>query len=137
LRVEQVKLTPIAVRDPPLPNAAGIFEPYALRSIIEMTVITAISAWANPVAMRRCSIAATHGKRLARSGCGSRPTGARRIARAISALRYPKSQQHRADEEARPELERQASTLLRGGGQVRGRARWDELPVPRYSASAA
>lgn len=36
MRVAQVRVTPIAFRDPPLLNAAGIHEPYALRSIIEV-----------------------------------------------------------------------------------------------------
>lgn len=35
MRIRQVTVTPIAFRDPPLLNAAGIHEPYALRSIIE------------------------------------------------------------------------------------------------------
>lgn len=34
--ITQVRVTPIAFRDPPLLNAAGIHEPYALRSIIEV-----------------------------------------------------------------------------------------------------
>ena len=36
MKVKQVKVTPIAFRDPPLLNASGIHEPYALRSIIEV-----------------------------------------------------------------------------------------------------
>jgi glucarate dehydratase len=35
MRITEVRVTPIAFRDPPLLNAAGIHEPYALRSIIE------------------------------------------------------------------------------------------------------
>ncbi|MCP5146222.1 MAG: glucarate dehydratase [Gammaproteobacteria bacterium] len=34
--VSSVRITPIAFRDPPLLNASGIHEPYALRSIIEV-----------------------------------------------------------------------------------------------------
>ncbi|UVO55677.1 glucarate dehydratase family protein [Sphingomonas sp. SUN039] len=34
--ITRVRVTPIAFRDPPLLNAAGIHEPYALRSIIEV-----------------------------------------------------------------------------------------------------
>ena len=37
VRIVDVKVTPIAFRDPPLRNAAGVHEPYALRSIIEIT----------------------------------------------------------------------------------------------------
>jgi glucarate dehydratase len=36
MKISNVKVTPIAFRDPPLLNAAGIHEPYALRSIIEI-----------------------------------------------------------------------------------------------------
>ncbi len=34
--IQHVRITPIAFRDPPLLNAAGIHEPWALRSIIEL-----------------------------------------------------------------------------------------------------
>ena len=34
--IRHVRITPIAFRDPPLLNAAGIHEPWALRSIIEI-----------------------------------------------------------------------------------------------------
>jgi glucarate dehydratase len=36
MKITAVRVTPIAFRDPPLLNAAGIHEPYALRSIIEV-----------------------------------------------------------------------------------------------------
>src|SRR5689334_2666722 len=36
MRIQHVRVTPIAFRDPPLLNASGIHEPYALRSIIEV-----------------------------------------------------------------------------------------------------
>ena len=36
MRLSSVKITPIAFKDPPLLNAAGIHEPYALRTIIEL-----------------------------------------------------------------------------------------------------
>ena len=36
MKVAAVRVTPIAFRDPPLLNAAGIHEPYALRSILEV-----------------------------------------------------------------------------------------------------
>lgn len=37
-RIENVAVTPVAFRDPPLLNAAGVHEPWCLRSIIEVTV---------------------------------------------------------------------------------------------------
>jgi glucarate dehydratase len=36
VQITAIRVTPIAFRDPPLLNAAGIHEPYALRSIIEI-----------------------------------------------------------------------------------------------------
>ncbi|QJU59826.1 glucarate dehydratase [Sphingomonas sp. AP4-R1] len=36
MKIRTVRVTPIAFRDPPLLNASGIHEPYALRSIIEV-----------------------------------------------------------------------------------------------------
>src|SRR5688572_7276044 len=34
--IRRVRITPIAFRDPPLLNAAGIHEPWALRSVVEI-----------------------------------------------------------------------------------------------------
>lgn len=36
MKIKDVRVTPIAVKDPPLLNASGIHEPYTLRSIIEV-----------------------------------------------------------------------------------------------------
>ena len=36
MRIKRVTVTPIAFKDPPLLNASGIHEPYALRSIIQV-----------------------------------------------------------------------------------------------------
>ncbi|MFX4228963.1 MAG: hypothetical protein ACFHHU_14170 [Porticoccaceae bacterium] len=36
MKIKDVRITPIAVKDPPLLNASGIHEPYTLRSIIEV-----------------------------------------------------------------------------------------------------
>ncbi len=36
MKITRVTVTPIAFRDPPLLNASGIHEPFALRSIIEI-----------------------------------------------------------------------------------------------------
>ncbi|VVD67564.1 glucarate dehydratase [Pandoraea eparura] len=36
MKIHRITITPIAFRDPPLLNAAGIHEPYALRSILEI-----------------------------------------------------------------------------------------------------
>ena len=41
--ITEVRVTPIAFRDPPLLNAAGIHEPYALRSIIEVETDTGLT----------------------------------------------------------------------------------------------
>ena len=36
MKIETVRITPIAVDDPPLRNAAGLHAPYALRTIVEL-----------------------------------------------------------------------------------------------------
>ena len=35
-RVVRVEITPVAFRDPPLLNAVGVHEPYALRSVVQV-----------------------------------------------------------------------------------------------------
>lgn len=40
--IRHVRITPIAFRDPPLLNAAGIHEPWALRSIIEIETLSGL-----------------------------------------------------------------------------------------------
>ncbi|QMU74536.1 glucarate dehydratase [Streptacidiphilus sp. PB12-B1b] len=36
MRIRQVTVTPVAFRDPPLLNAVGVHEPYALRSVVQL-----------------------------------------------------------------------------------------------------
>src|SRR5690606_36452515 len=36
LEIREITITPIAITDPPLLNAAGLHAPYALRSILEL-----------------------------------------------------------------------------------------------------
>lgn len=43
MKLKTVKITPIAFKDPPLLNAAGIHEPYALRTIIELESDTGLT----------------------------------------------------------------------------------------------
>ena len=40
--IRHIRITPIAFRDPPLLNAAGIHEPWALRSIIELETVSGL-----------------------------------------------------------------------------------------------
>ncbi|MEP7083632.1 MAG: glucarate dehydratase family protein [Betaproteobacteria bacterium] len=42
MKIKHVRVTPIAFKDPPLLNASGIHEPYALRSIIEIETDTGL-----------------------------------------------------------------------------------------------
>ena len=35
-RVTNVRITPVAFRDPPLLNAVGVHEPFAIRSVLEV-----------------------------------------------------------------------------------------------------
>ncbi|NUR85693.1 MAG: glucarate dehydratase, partial [Nonomuraea sp.] len=34
--ISEVRVTPVAFRDPPLLNAAGVHEPWALRTVVEV-----------------------------------------------------------------------------------------------------
>ena len=36
MKITAIRVTPIAISDPPLLNASGVHEPFALRSIIEV-----------------------------------------------------------------------------------------------------
>ena len=38
-KIAAVRITPIALKDPPLLNASGVHEPYTLRSIIEIEAV--------------------------------------------------------------------------------------------------
>lgn len=45
MRITDIHITPVAVPDPPLLNAAGLHAPYALRLIIEIVSADGISGW--------------------------------------------------------------------------------------------
>ena len=45
MRIADVRITPIAVADPPLLNAAGLHAPYALRIAIELVSDDGMSGW--------------------------------------------------------------------------------------------
>ena len=42
-RIKDIAITPVAFKDPPLLNAVGVHEPFALRAIVEVTTDTGIS----------------------------------------------------------------------------------------------
>ncbi|MCY3916768.1 MAG: glucarate dehydratase [Chloroflexi bacterium] len=45
MRIREIHITPVAVPDPPLLNAAGLHAPYALRIIVEMVSDDGLSGW--------------------------------------------------------------------------------------------
>ena len=45
MRVADANITPIAVADPPLLNAAGLHAPYALRIVLELVSDDGLSGW--------------------------------------------------------------------------------------------
>ena len=45
MRISDIHITPVAVADPPLLNAAGLHAPYALRLIVELVSDDGISGW--------------------------------------------------------------------------------------------
>lgn len=45
MKIQDMHITPIAIADPPLLNAAGLHAPYALRIIVELVTDDGISGW--------------------------------------------------------------------------------------------
>jgi glucarate dehydratase len=45
MKIQEMHITPIALADPPLLNAAGLHAPYALRTIVELVTDDGISGW--------------------------------------------------------------------------------------------
>lgn len=45
MKITEMKLTPIAIADPPLLNAAGLHAPYALRIVVELVTDNGLSGW--------------------------------------------------------------------------------------------
>ena len=45
MKIRDIHITPVAVPDPPLLNAAGLHAPYALRLIVEIVSADGISGW--------------------------------------------------------------------------------------------
>ena len=45
MRISEIHITPVAVADPPLLNAAGLHAPYALRIIVELVGDDGLSGW--------------------------------------------------------------------------------------------
>ncbi|MCY4063978.1 MAG: glucarate dehydratase [Chloroflexi bacterium] len=45
MRIREIQITPVAVPDPPLLNAAGLHAPYALRIIVEIVSDGGLSGW--------------------------------------------------------------------------------------------
>ena len=45
MRIRDIRITPVAVPDPPLLNAAGLHAPYALRIIVEIVSDDGLSGW--------------------------------------------------------------------------------------------
>ena len=45
MRISEFHITPVAVADPPLLNAAGLHAPYALRIIVELVSDDGLSGW--------------------------------------------------------------------------------------------
>ncbi len=45
MRIDEVHITPVAVADPPLLNAAGLHAPYALRIVLELVSADGLSGW--------------------------------------------------------------------------------------------
>ena len=53
MRISEIHITPVAVPDPPLLNAAGLHAPYALRLIIEIVSAESPAGAKSPGAKQR------------------------------------------------------------------------------------
>ena len=60
MRIADCHITPVAVPDPPLLNAAGMHAPYALRLIIELVSADGISGWGEIPGSEHARAALTH-----------------------------------------------------------------------------
>ena len=49
MKITEIVLTPVAFRDPPLLNSAGVHEPWALRTIVEIHTLSASSLDSNSI----------------------------------------------------------------------------------------
>lgn len=61
-RIKDIRVTPVAFRDPPLLNTVGVHEPFALRAVVEVVTESGL-----------LGLGETYGTWPIWSGCGSRP----------------------------------------------------------------
>jgi glucarate dehydratase len=94
VKITRARVTPIAFKDPPLLNAAGIHEPYALRSILEVESESGhVGLGESGDALRRCSAPrrpSSAGTRTTRMACARSSRGRVGMAPAVAAPSSPR-----------------------------------------------
>lgn len=86
MRISEIHITPVAVPDPPLLNAAGLHAPYALRLIIEIVSADGISGWGEIPGSEAARAALQH---AAAHLVGMDPWGLNAVDRVLESLSKP------------------------------------------------
>ena len=117
--IARIEITPVAFVDPPLLNAVGVHQPFALRAIVEVVTDSGVTGLGETYGDE------AHLARLYRAVAALIGTDifnindlAHRVARALSldhgpALRHPLPRRHRVQATLRSELHRENTTLVR------------------------
>ena len=71
MKIQEMHITPIAIADPPLLNAAGLHAPYALRIVVELVTDDGISGWGEIPVVRKH---VTHWNRFETTLLGKTPS---------------------------------------------------------------
>lgn len=86
MRISEIHITPVAVPDPPLLNAAGLHAPYALRLIIEIVSADGLSGWGEIPGSEAARAALQH---AAAHLVGMDPWGLNAVDRVLESLATP------------------------------------------------
>ena len=139
LRIVDVDITPVAVKDPPLLNSSGVHEPFALRSIIEVHTDAGITGISEAYGDDATLALLQPGRRRADRSGRLRPQRPDRPGRA-GARRGPRLLPDRADRRGERGQDRRAdrrglrSGLLRRAGQGDRPAAWPTCSAARCAS---
>ncbi len=86
MKISEIHITPVAVPDPPLLNAAGLHAPYALRIIVELVSDDGISGWGEIPGSEAARAALQH---AAAHLVGMDPWGLNAVDRVLESLATP------------------------------------------------
>ena len=94
MRVTEMRITPIAVGDPPLLNAAGLHAPYCLRTVVELLTDSGIAGLAEVPGSASVNDALAAARRIV---IGTDPLNWNRLRDALARCFKPESSQSRGD----------------------------------------